>query len=367
MSDNTVPAGQFTRLLVAETPFLDVRAEAEFAKGRFPTSLNLPILMDDERARVGICYKEKGQEAAVKLGHQLVGGEIRDRRIEAWCDFATRHPGTHVYCWRGGMRSNLAQQWIQEAGVEVPLVEGGFKALRRLMINTIDDVAARVPMLRIGGKTGTAKTVLINALGSSTDLEGHANHRGSSFGRRPTGVPTQIDFEHALGIDLLRKCDPARTRTLIVEDESRRIGSCAIPQSFHGKMIAAEMAVIEMPQAFRVERIRQEYVEDMSREYLEADQEEGWPQFVDYLTQSLVRVQKRLGMENYGKISALMNDALAKQEASGDTIAHEAWIIALLRDYYDPMCDYQLGNQTEKIVFRGDYDEVLDWAQQQSS
>jgi tRNA 2-selenouridine synthase len=179
-----------------------------------------------------------------------------------------------------------------------------------------------------------------------------------------SGVATQIDFENSLGIDLLRKMRTVVDRPLVVEDESRRIGACAIPQELYEKMHAAPMAVVEMPVEFRVQRILQEYVIDMTAEFSETHPEDGWPRFVDYLTQSLARVKKRLGPENYQRINGLMETALARQLESGDIAMHEAWITALLADYYDPMCDYQLDKQPEKIVFRGSYDEVLAWARQ---
>ncbi|NQV98540.1 MAG: tRNA 2-selenouridine(34) synthase MnmH [Rhodospirillales bacterium] len=366
MSDHLIPATQFRELFLANTPFLDVRAEVEFAKGRFPTSHNLPILNDAERQRVGTCYKQEGRAAAIELGHSLVTGQTKAARIEAWCQFATAHPGAHLYCWRGGMRSNFARQWMHEAGVDMPLIDGGFKALRRVLIDEIDDAAGGLTMLRIGGKTGTAKTVLINAIDGSIDLEAHANHRGSSFGRRVSGVPSQVDFENALGIDLLQKRHAFPGRTLVFEDESRRIGACAIPQAFFDRLHASPVAIVEMPLAFRIQRIAQEYVIDMSREFAEAYPADGWELFVDYLTQSLVRVQKRLGMERFRNIAEQMDDALALQKASGDCSRHEAWIRALLNDYYDPMYDYQLAKQADAIAFRGSYDDVLEWTRENS-
>ena len=267
MSNNTIPVDQFEYLLIAGTPFLDVRAEVEFSKGSFPPSTNIPILRDEERQLVGTCYKKKGRETAVELAHSLITGATRDQRIGAWCEFTKKNPNAHIYCWRGGMRSNYAREWISEAGIDIPLIDGGFKALRKVIINQITDVAGSVPIVRIGGKTGTAKTVLVNAVEFSTDLEGHANHRGSSFGRRVSGVPTQIDFENALGIDLLCKRQSFPERTLVVEDEGHRIGSNIIPKDFYDKMQAADVAMIEMPMEFRVRRIAQEYVIEMTKEF----------------------------------------------------------------------------------------------------
>ncbi len=364
--DHLVTAQQFRQLFLANTPFLDVRAEVEFAKGHFPTSENLPILNDQERQQVGTCYKEQGKQAAVKLGHDLVGGELKQRRIDAWCSFAADHPGAHLYCWRGGMRSNYARQWMSEAGVNMPLIDGGFKALRRTLMDEIDDAATALQMVRIGGKTGTAKTVLVNAVAFNVDLEGHANHRGSSFGRRVSGVPSQIDFENALAIDLMQKRQAHANQVLVLEDESRRIGACAIPEGFFRTMLVSPVAIIEMPMEFRVQRIAREYVVEMSEEFNQAYPLDGWARFEDYLTQSLVRVQKRLGLERYKKIRRLMDRALDKQHKSGDTADHQDWIEALLRDYYDPMYAYQLDKQKDQIVFRGAYDEVLGWAQRYS-
>ena len=366
MLDFIMPTRQFEYLLISGTPFLDVRAEIEFAKGSFPTSTNIPILRDQERQLVGACYKQKGRDIAVELAHSLITGATKDQRIEAWCEFIKINPSTHLYCWRGGMRSNYAREWIYESGIDVPLIDGGFKALRQVIIDQIMDAAVCVPIVRIGGKTGTAKTMLINAIDFSTDLEGHANHRGSSFGRRVSGVPTQIDFENALGIDLLRKRQAFPERTLVVEDEGSRIGSNTIPKAFFNKMHAADVAMIEMPMEFRVQRISQEYVIDMTKEFLDAHPENGWELFVDYLTQSLARVQKRLGFENYKLLAKLMEDALRIQYESGETEGHDAWIVAMLRDYYDPMYAYQLKKQSNKITFQGNYGEVLEWAIEKS-
>ena len=54
------------------TPLIDLRAPVEFNKGAFPTSINMSILDDDERAQVGLTYKYNGQNAAIELGYNLV-------------------------------------------------------------------------------------------------------------------------------------------------------------------------------------------------------------------------------------------------------------------------------------------------------
>lgn len=365
MSDHLITAEHFKDLFVANVPFLDVRAEVEYAKGAFPTAHNVPILNDEERRLVGTCYKEQGRDAAIELGHSLVNGAVKDARVDAWCAFAKSHPNTHLYCWRGGMRSNFARQWMHEAGVDVALIKGGFKALRRVLIDETEQ-AAHAPMLRIGGKTGTAKTVLINEIEASIDLEAHANHRGSSFGRRVSGINSQINFENSLGIDLIQKRHAYPERTLVLEDEGRRIGACAIPDLFFDALHANPVAIVEMPLEVRSRHIANAYVVEMSREFADAYPQDHWQRFVTYLTESLDRVKKRLGSERHKKISGLMSHALDTHKSRGDTSAHLDWITALLSDYYDPMYDYQLSRQPARIAFRGSYEEVLDWAREKS-
>ena len=111
-------------LFLQDTPLIDTRAPVEFARGAFPCAVNLPLMTDDERRRVGICYKEQGQQAAIELGRRLVNGDLRARRIESWCRFAREHPEGYIYCFRGGLRSTTAREGMREAGVDYPLLQG---------------------------------------------------------------------------------------------------------------------------------------------------------------------------------------------------------------------------------------------------
>ena len=352
------------QLLLDDTPFLDVRAEIEFSKGAFPGSFNLPILNTAERQQVGTCYKQQGQEQAITLGHQLVSGPLKDARIQAWCEFARSRSNPHLYCWRGGMRSNLTQQWMHEAGVDIPLIPGGYKALRRVLLDEIDATVAHTPLFIIGGKTGSAKTVLINALARGVDLEHHANHRGSSFGRRVTPSPSQVDFENALAIDILKQRDQQATLPLFLEDESHLVGPCAIPVPLFTAMKAAPLLMLEVPFVERVEHILQEYVVDMRAEYEAAGHDGGAVQYRDHLLASLYRIRKRLGMERYQVLEKVMLEALDKQLLDGDVSQHRVWIECLLRDYYDPMYEYQLAKVAHRVVFQGEKEAVLAWCQE---
>ena len=183
----------FRHIFLNDVSMMDVRAPIEFAQGAFPGVVNLPLMNDEERQKVGTCYKQRGQEAAITLGHSLVSGEIKNGRIAAWAAFAKVHPHGVLYCFRGGLRSQITQQWLQsEAGIAYPRVIGGYKAMRTFLLETTQAAAQECDFTVLSGSTGTGKTELIAQLHHGIDLEGHANHRGSSFGQRITGQPTQI-------------------------------------------------------------------------------------------------------------------------------------------------------------------------------
>ena len=59
----------FERIVLEQRPLIDTRAPVEFAEGAFPGAVNLPLMTDAERAAVGTCYKQHGNDAAVRLGH----------------------------------------------------------------------------------------------------------------------------------------------------------------------------------------------------------------------------------------------------------------------------------------------------------
>lgn len=354
----TVSGDQFAQLLRDKVPFIDVRAEVEFTKGSVPGAVNMPILNTAERHEVGTVYKTQGQASAIRMGHELVSGDLREQRTEAWCNFARDNPNTCVFCWRGGMRSNLAVQWMHQAGCITPVIEGGFKALRRFLMQTIEEAATK-PMLRLGGRTGSDKTGLLQTLPNGIDLEGHANHRGSSFGRRATEVPTQIDFEHSLAVDLL---DFLHNQThtqnrLVVEDESARIGAVGVPPTFFQAMRRSPLVVIDRPLVERVEVIRRLYVENLLQEYIALGGDQPQLAFAQHLQSAMQRISKRLGGARYKRLSKLLNAALA----SGNSEDHNGWIEPLLTDYYDPLYDYQLQKTRPQIVFQGGYHEVADW------
>lgn len=347
-------------LFLADAPMMDMRAPAEFSRGAFPTATSLPLMTDEERARVGICYRQQGQAAAIELGHQLVSGTLRDRRLAGWCDFARANPRGYLYCFRGGLRSRTVQQWLRGEGIDYPLVLGGYKAMRRFLLEELERAVTVVDLVLVGGRTGTGKTRVIERIARSVDLEGLARHRGSSFGQLLQPQPSQIDFENALSIALLKLLAGDRRR-LYLEDEGRLIGRVALPESLRDRMRSAPMVVVEADLEERIDVVLEDYVLDLGRRYAETHGQEGPRLHCDRLQQDLARIRKRLGGARHAEVSELLRAAFDRQWQTGSPAGHRAWIAYLLERYYDPMYDYQLARREGARLFRGTRDEVVAW------
>ncbi len=337
---------------------MDMRAPTEFMQGAFPCAQSLPLMSDDERAQVGICYKQRGQQAAIELGHQLVSGEAKQHRLAQWSEFARLHPQGYLYCFRGGLRSQTVQQWLRDAGIDYPLVTGGYKAMRRFLLEELERSVANAEFVLISGKTGTGKTRVINQLSRSVDLEGLANHRGSTFGQLPQPQPRQIDFENTLSIALMKLLAQGERR-LYLEDEGRLIGRLYLPEVLREKMGHAPMLVVEQTLEQRVDVVVEDYVVDLGRRYVALNGEDGAQQHSEKLQQDLDRIRKRLGGERHQQMSALMAEAFKLQWQENDLSLHRQWVAFLLENYYDPMYDYQLSQREGQQLFHGARDAVV--------
>tara|TARA_R100001443_G_scaffold42209_2_gene55489 strand:+ start:12287 stop:13405 length:1119 start_codon:yes stop_codon:yes gene_type:complete len=363
--DSDLPlVANYHQILSQQPPLLDLRAPVEFSRGAFAGSVNLPLMSDNERVAVGTCYKQQGQQAAIALGHQLVQGDLKASRINAWRNFALAQPEGMLYCARGGLRSQIAQQWLADAGVVYPRVKGGFKALRQAAVAVIEH-AATLPMLLLAGPTGSGKTRLLQQL-HAVDLEALANHRGSAFGRKLAAQPAQIRFENDLAGALLR-VQAIKPAYLLLEDESLLIGQRNIPHVFFHAMQQSPLLLLDEPLHTRIEVILQDYIVDLLSEAMSLHGEQGFNQFSTMLQQAMARIRKRLGGALYAELNARLTEALTEQQRSGDINLHRQWIARLLTDYYDPMYQYQLKKRGLPILMRGSASELSLWWQQQTA
>ena len=293
-------------------PVADVRTPAEYEKGHIPGAFLFPLFNNRERAEVGTLYVQKGRTAAVLKGLQLVGP-----RLEAMARRGLEIAGGGsllLYCWRGGMRSQSVAWLMEKVGIRCYTLENGYKAYRNHLLGFFNNIPPTIHVL--GGLTGSGKTERLLQMAAAgeqvIDLEGLANHKGSAFGN--LGNPPQPSTEHFQNL-LFRafsQMDPSRPVWL--EDESRNVGRCSLPDGLWEKMQQARL--------FLLETSREERVERLMREYGNFDP--------DVLETAILKIQKRLGFDQSKKaIEACHNGNIRKA-------------LEICLAYYDKAYNYQL-------------------------
>ena len=354
----------FSKLLLGEAALLDVRSEGEFQAGQIPCSNNVPILNDSERKEVGIRYKQEGSEAAITLGNQLVSGSIKEERLREWIDFAEKSDCAGLLCWRGGMRSETAQDWISKAGVALPRVRGGYKALRNFLLKQIAEISTSEDFTIIAGRTGSGKTQFLSKLAADgravLDLESLAAHKGSAFGGLFAVQPAPATFENYLSVELMKLRNFA-PETIFVEDESRLIGVLSLPIELHQAKRKAKMIVLETSLSKRIENILNDYVKELFNKLCRSNTADPHQELALLLSGCVKKIRKRLGDERAKTIQQKIIEAARQQRLNSDFSSHAEWIEPILNWYYDPQYDFQLQKNSGRIVFRGNWGEICSW------
>ncbi len=358
----------FEKIVIDEMPLIDVRAPLEFNKGTFKNTVNLPLMNDEERHLVGICYKKKGSEEAVRLGHQLVCGEIKEARVNAWTDHLKRYPDSLVYCFRGGLRSQITQQWIKEiTGKNRMRIEGGYKAFRQYLRMELEPSQLQSNIIMLGGCTGSGKTILLKKLENAIDLEGIANHRGSAFGSQVTPQATQINFENNLAYAMIKHKHKGY-KDMVLEDEGAHVGKCFLPRPLFFHFKSSDLVILEASIEERVAITLKEYVVESQGSYKELfEEEQALIEWANHIRNGFQNIKKRLGGEFFKEISHLFEQAYWEQVHTGSYDLHKRWIEKLLVEYYDPMYQFQMQKVKDRIIYQGNKDEVLDYLKNKES
>jgi tRNA 2-selenouridine synthase len=296
---------------------LDIRTPAEFREGHLPDAISFPLFSDEERVVVGTIYKQQGRETAVLKGLELVGPKLKDFVLNA-----RKFKGAlYLYCWRGGMRSNSMAWLLQTAGREVFVLEGGYKAYRaygRELIST------RLKLIMLSGPTGSGKTEILHqleALGHQVlDLEGLANHRGSSFGG--IGQPPQPGTEQFTNLILEKITGFDLSKPVWVEGESQAIGRVLILKELFSLMNCCTTIRIDPPKSERIERLLRDYA--------------GFP--AEELQFSVEKISKRLG----GKDTQDTLEALSA--------GNYRKVVEITLAYYDKSYDFSMARRDTKMI-----------------
>lgn len=316
----------------AQGTLIDVRSPIEYTHAHIPGALPLPLFSDKERALIGTTYKQKGKEAAFAEGLSYAREKLTDLVTKA----RQLPEPLRLYCARGGMRSQSVAWLFRQAGIQVHVVEGGYKAYRKSVLQSFEKKRS---LFVIGGLTGSGKTELLHLLSKEgcqiLDLEAIANHRGSAFGHlQQAPQPSNEQFENLLASKLIAT-DPLHP--LFLEDEGRLIGSCQIPNTFFDKMQVSKRVLVSTCEQERFKRLIDMYAKADCIEIQEATK----------------KIAKRLG-------------AIRTQRAL-HAIAKGAYQEALLEilPYYDKRYQMRMKGSLPTFCPKGGFEkrgrEFLDW------
>ena len=304
---------------------LDARSPGEFSQDRLPRAISAPVLSDAERAEVGTLYRNESGFIAKRVGAAMVARNIAHLLENQLAD-RPREWRPLIYCWRGGNRSGALATVLSRIGWRVSLLEGGYKAFRHRVIDDLERLPPTLQFHVIAGRTGCGKSLLLNALAARgaqvLDLEAVARHRGSVLGRMPgEPQPGQRQFETLLW-EKLSKFDPKQP--VFVESESRRIGTCHLPETLTVAIRQATCAVLE--------------AELDRRSQLLIDQYSHFIEQPDTLDAQLNRLTEVHGRDTIEAWRALLNAGRFKE-----------LVQCLLDEHYDPTYDRSMNRNFTRL------------------
>lgn len=320
----TIPIEIFLELQKAGNPVIDVRSPAEFEAGHIPGAINIPLFSNEERAEVGTLYKQRGQEAAILRGLEIVGpkmaGFVRQAKALPYQEQLL------IHCWRGGMRSGSFGWLLNTAGLPAVTLAGGYKSYRQKLLHFFE-----IPfsLYVLTGGTGSGKTELLHHLRQQgeqvVDLEGLAYHKGSVFGGMgQPDQPSSEQFQNALFLQM-QEMNPAQP--IWLEDESISLGNVFIPHPLWNQLRKAPLIRTELSRAARIERLVKEYGQFHPQE----------------LGAAIQKISKRLGGQH----------AKAALEALEENKLEE--VASILLVYYDKTYDIGINKRKELLQFEAEY------------
>lgn len=248
---------------------IDARSPSEFALDHLPGAENFPVLDDEERIKVGTIYKQIGAFEAKKLGAALVSRNIGQHLENAWQN-KSKQWRPLIYCWRGGNRSGALAHVLAKVGWQVTMLEGGYKAYRQYVNESLPQLAQALSIQVVCGTTGSGKSRLLQSLAAHgaqvLDLEALAKHRGSVLGHLPSDVqPSQKAFESAIW-QQLRTFSPLHP--VYIEAESKKVGNLRVPDILMERMRHSPCVVVELAKEARVRLLLEDYAHFVARPQL---------------------------------------------------------------------------------------------------
>ena len=242
---------------------IDVRSPSEFADDHVPGAINLPVLDDAERARVGTLHAQSSAFAAQAASAPRSSRATSRASLETHCRDKPRDWAPLVYCWRGGQRSGSLAHVLNEIGWRAVQLEGGYRDLspagrraprrRCRRAFAIASSAASPARARAG-----CSRALADEGAQVLDLEALARHRGSLLGDLPDAPqPSQKAFD-SRAARRARRASIRRARSSSSR-RAARSARCRCRDALLAAMRAAPCVRVDTPQPLRVALLKEEY------------------------------------------------------------------------------------------------------------
>ncbi|MGL5126508.1 MAG: tRNA 2-selenouridine(34) synthase MnmH [Fusobacteriaceae bacterium] len=306
---------------------VDVRTPKEFLSEGIPGSINIPILLDEERVVVGTAYKQVSQEQAKVFGVEYFSKRLPEifKKINA---LSKNYKKIVFYCARGGMRSGTMTAFFGALGYKVAKLDGGYTKYREYINKEIPKLNEGVEYIIIHGKTGVGKTKILQGLEAKgfnvLDLEKLADHKGSFFGGLGEARPQSQKRFESLVYNFFMMNKPTY---VIAESESKRIGNVYVPECVHNSLKDGRHILAQTDINQRVRVVMEDYFTTTSKEEIE---------------ECLAKVKRYANQEQSNKFTLLLEENKREELAE-----------ALMNDYYDAL--YQ------KSIDKYDFKETVEF------
>ncbi|MTI48055.1 tRNA 2-selenouridine(34) synthase MnmH [Sporosalibacterium faouarense] len=318
--------------------YIDVRSPKEYQVDTIPNAINIPILNDKERERVGYLYKQVNSQKAKEAGLEYASKKLTHFYTEIK-KIIDENKDVALFCYRGGMRSNSIANVLSTMGLDVYLITGGYKSYRAYVMDNLVTYEDKFNYVVLHGYTGVGKTKILKLLEekdiSVLDIEGLARNTGSVFGSLAFkgDSSTQKRFES----HLVKSFQNMKSNLVFTESESKRVGKVILPDFLYNNMQNCHHILIKTNMKKRIENIIEDYINS------------DVPDLNDRIIKALENLRKRL---SNNKVDTLINQINDKD--------YSPVIETLMVDYYDPLYDYSI-NKVEE------YDMIIEYENEENA
>lgn len=310
---------------------IDARSPKEFLESPIPGAVNIPALLDEERAEVGTAYVRVSTEKAKEIGIEKISKRLPEifREIN---ELSKKYDKLVFYCARGGMRSSSLEAIFYALKYKTLKLEGGYKSYRNYIMEHLPEKNKNIKYITLHGRTGVGKTKILEKLSekgySVMDLEKMANHKGSFFGGLcEKKKQSQKRFESEVYENLSNN----KTGYVLIESESKRIGDIYLPEVVHDSILTGCHIMIDTSMENRVKIIMEDYSGATKEE----------------LKSCLEKVGKYISKERYENYSKLLEDGKLAELSE-----------ILMEKYYDPLYDQSINKYSyEENIFYNTVEE----------